>query len=231
MLFRSMVNPPVLPQLVWMQNVLGVQYVADDSGAAMVAGVPTDDLGDGLAFAITGGDGAGNNGAPDVIQAAGNGTVWATYPDAGGAATRSFLGDGRTAFSAFTFEGIATAVERETVLAAIMEWLASSGPSAVGDLPSAGLVGALRAAPNPFNPQTSIFFEIGGNREVPAVVDVYDLRGRAVRRLFAGPLAPGPQSLAWNGRDDDGRGLPSGVYFARVLAQDEVATVKMTLSK
>ena len=227
----GMATPPVLTQLIWMQNFLGAQYVADDAGAITVAGVPGDELGDGLAFAITGGDGAGNNDAPDVIQAAGTGALWATYPGDSGAATRKVMGGGRTVFTGFTFEGVSTAADRQLLLAEIMQWLAISGPSAVGDVPSTQLVSNLRAAPNPFNPQTSIFFEIGGSREVPGVVDVYDLRGRAVRRLFAGPLAPGPQSLAWNGRDDDGRGLPSGVYLALVRAGEATSTVKMTLSK
>ena len=227
----GMATPPVLAQLIWMQNVLGAQYVADDAGAITVAGVPGDELGDGLAFAITGGDGAGNNDAPDLIQASGTGAVWATYPGDSGAATRKIMGSGRTVFTGFTFEGVSTAGDRQILLAEIMQWLATSGPSAVGDIPSTQLVRNLQAAPNPFNPRTSIFFEIGGSREVPGVVDVYDLRGRAVRRLFAGPLAPGPQSLTWNGRDDDGRGLPSGVYLALVRAGEATSTVKMTLSK
>jgi hypothetical protein len=62
-------------------------------------------------------------------------------------------------------------------------------------------------------------------------VVVFDIRGRAVRRLFDGPLLPGPQQVIWNGRDDRGRNLGSGVYLARVLVGSEMRAVKMTLAK
>jgi hypothetical protein len=227
----DLANPPTLPLISWMQAALGIRYVADDAGATAATGVAADPLGDGLVLALTGGDGAGNNLDPDVVAAENGAVVWAEYGPGEAAGVRYSYQDGRVVFTGFAFEGVATATQRQDLLAAIMEWLGSSGPSAVGDAPPALLLGAPRAAPNPFNPQTSILFEIGGRRDVDAAVVIHDLRGRAVRRLFRGPLAPGPQRLLWNGRDDAGRGLPSGLYLARVRAGDQTATVKLTLTK
>ena len=44
-------------------------------------------------------------------------------------------------------------------------------------------------------------------------LDVLDLSGRRVRRVFEGSLAPGPHSVVWDGLDDAGRPLPPGVYL------------------
>ena len=102
---------------------------------------------------------------------------------------------------------------------------------AVGDELQPLLARRAAAWPNPFNPQTSIRFEVGGDRAVNSEVTVYDLSGRAVRHLFAGTVNPGPQSVNWNGRDDQGRHLATGVYLARVQVNEEQQIVKMTLAK
>ncbi len=90
-------------------------------------------------------------------------------------------------------------------------------------------------APNPFNPATTIYFELPQNAEV--VIEIFDLSGRQLRTLFASTLAPGLHRLQWDGRDANGRSLDSGVYFcrmrARTLGKNEmhVATRKLTLAK
>lgn len=229
-LARGLSDPPLIPQVAWMQVLLGAQYLSENPGAATVAGLTGDALGDGLSFAITGGDGAGNNGAPDVLNATGGGVAWAEYPGGDVAATRRILDQGRSVLTGFAFEGVASSTERTDLLAAVMEWLASSTPSAAGD-PPAALLTLPVATPNPFNPRTVISFDLGGTRALDTIVDVHDLRGRRVRRLQAGPLSPGRQTLVWDGTDDRGRSLPSGVYLARVRAGERAATVKMTLAR
>ena len=62
-------------------------------------------------------------------------------------------------------------------------------------------------------------------------VVIYDLRGREIRNLFRGVLEPGPQTMVWNGRDNGGRSLASGIYLARVIVANEARTVKMTLAR
>lgn len=78
-----------------------------------------------------------------------------------------------------------------------------------------GVRAALRQnAPNPFNPSTTITFSLaeGGAAELR----VFDVRGRNLRVLAAGDLPAGEHSVTWDGRDDDGRPVPSGIYFYKL---------------
>ena len=79
----------------------------------------------------------------------------------------------------------------------------------------------LAAYPNPFNPATTIRWRL----PEPGLlsVDVYDLRGRRVRALFDGRTATATGALTWDGRDDAGRALASGVYLLRLKGEDGLA--------
>lgn len=96
-----------------------------------------------------------------------------------------------------------------------------------GGLPRLGL--GLRAAPNPFNPVTRVELSLPAAGAVD--VAVYDLAGRRLRTLCQGQRPAGRQSLTWDGRDDGGRGLPSGVYLVRALGAGIVEFAKVTLAK
>ena len=81
------------------------------------------------------------------------------------------------------------------------------------------------AWPNPFRERVSIGFELPNPTQVD--VAIYDARGRRVRGLRRGEGAAGWNTLSWEGRDDRGRVVPSGVYFYRVVAGDEVVGGKI----
>ncbi|MBD3220421.1 T9SS type A sorting domain-containing protein, partial [bacterium] len=70
----------------------------------------------------------------------------------------------------------------------------------------------LQAYPNPFNPQTTL--RLVNPRTGSVEVAVYDLQGRLVRTLVAGDLPAGEHTVAWDGTDQGGRRLGSGVYVA-----------------
>ncbi len=77
------------------------------------------------------------------------------------------------------------------------------------------LVSELSNYPNPFNPQTTIQFELGATAQVS--LRVYDLAGRLVRTLESGrELTAGTHRLNWNGTNDRGQTVASGVYLVRV---------------
>jgi hypothetical protein len=84
---------------------------------------------------------------------------------------------------------------------------------------------ALRAYPNPFSRTATIEFELP--RAMEAEVTVYDAAGRTVRALRAGQQTSGTHRFEWDGRDDAGRGVASGVYFVRV--RSDVGTVSRKL--
>ncbi len=79
--------------------------------------------------------------------------------------------------------------------------------------------------PNPFASATSIRFRLAESRSVRVVV--CDAAGRRVARLADGVRGPGLHEIAWNGTDDRGRPLPSGVYFARLDAGPESGSRKL----
>lgn len=83
--------------------------------------------------------------------------------------------------------------------------------------------------PNPFNPSTTIHYEIGGTNAV--TLRVYDVSGRLVRTLVDAQRSPGAYDARWDGRDDRGRGVASGVYFYRLHAGDFSQTRRMVLLK
>lgn len=86
----------------------------------------------------------------------------------------------------------------------------------------------VQARPNPFNPAIAFSFE---NRDPGNLrLDFYDLGGRHVRSLDLGHLEPGRHEARWNGRDDQGRDVGSGVYFVRLAGPTESsAPRKITL--
>ena len=84
--------------------------------------------------------------------------------------------------------------------------------------------------PNPFNPETNIRFDL--SESVSATLTVYDLTGQTVRTLVAGEfLAAGSYSQRWDGRNEAGAAVGSGIYFYRLQADSFTAVKKMTLLK
>jgi len=83
--------------------------------------------------------------------------------------------------------------------------------------------------PNPFNPSTRIAFSV--DRIGDYDLSVFDVQGRALRTVASGRLDPGPHEVVWDGRDDGGRALPSGTYFARLSGAGGVAVHKLVLAK
>jgi hypothetical protein len=84
--------------------------------------------------------------------------------------------------------------------------------------------------PNPFNPSTTIVYQV---RERSVVhLDVFDVAGRKVRTLVRATRPPGvAHRSVWDGTNDDGRRVASGVYFYRLVAGDFSRTRKMVVLK
>ncbi len=86
--------------------------------------------------------------------------------------------------------------------------------------------------PNPFNPSTTLAFELRGADARRVRLDVFDARGRRVRTLLDAPADPGVHRVTWDGRDDTGSGVAGGVYLARLAVDGQGAGVqKLTLLK
>ncbi len=83
--------------------------------------------------------------------------------------------------------------------------------------------------PNPFNPETTIQFGLPQAEQVS--LKIYDINGKLVRDLFTGMKDAGTHTLLWNGRDNAGQKVSSGVYFYYFKADEFSQTNKMILMK
>ncbi len=81
--------------------------------------------------------------------------------------------------------------------------------------------------PNPFNPTTRINLNLSSPEYV--TMTVYDMLGRKINTLIDGELPSGSISVDWNGRDNSGNELASGIYFYQVVCNDRSETRKMLL--
>jgi hypothetical protein len=83
--------------------------------------------------------------------------------------------------------------------------------------------------PNPFNPKTKIWYNLP--KPGPATVAIYNLRGQVVRTLVDERQEAGQHQVLWNGTDDNGRTVSSGVYLYRLDAGGKHKTEKFLLLK
>ena len=83
--------------------------------------------------------------------------------------------------------------------------------------------------PNPFNSITIINYKLPATKNV--TLAIYDVRGRFVRSLIQAMQLPGNYSVLWDGKDQNGTRLPSGIYFYRLKAGKTIKTKKLLLLK
>ncbi|MCD4796055.1 MAG: T9SS type A sorting domain-containing protein, partial [Candidatus Cloacimonetes bacterium] len=87
--------------------------------------------------------------------------------------------------------------------------------------------------PNPFNPETTISFSTAEDTENTELI-IYNIKGQKVKQLIsnsANQLSSGQHSVVWNGRDDNGELVSSGVYFYKLKTDNKELTRKMLLVK
>jgi hypothetical protein len=86
--------------------------------------------------------------------------------------------------------------------------------------------------PNPFNPVTSIHYSVGNQSQAPHTsLKIYNILGQKVRTLVDGFEKAGNFEVIWDGKDDYGNDLSSGIYFYTLVAGDYRSTRKMTFLK
>lgn len=210
----------------WLQVVLGTAHAGAAAGAVEVASLPGAPFGRYFTGTLNGAGGAGNSTSPDALQAVGAGTLAHTYRNGQWAAVSSTWGAGRSLFCGYALESLATP-ERAILLEGFLDWALGRPSGVPGGLPSAAA--PVSAAPNPFNPSTTLRFAVPAAGSVRA--EICDLRGRVVRTLADRMMAAGPAQVAWDGRDDRGAALPSGVYLARVTIGEVTGATKLVLAK
>ncbi|MHB2150960.1 FlgD immunoglobulin-like domain containing protein [Calditrichota bacterium LG25] len=133
----------------------------------------------------------------------------------------------------FTAADTAANWVRAEHITALSNWILTADTTLVG-IASSGDARPLTfqlysAYPNPFNPATTIRFDVP--RAAVVEVAVYNMLGQRVRTLVNERLAPGEYRIQWDGRNQQGGVLPSGVYFVRMKAERFTAVRKVMLIK
>lgn len=85
------------------------------------------------------------------------------------------------------------------------------------------------AYPNPFNPSTTIRYELSNSSRI--TLKVYNIIGETIKTLVDDFQSPGEKSVVWDGTNDQGKSVGSGVYLYQLQAGNEIKTKKMTLLK
>ena len=109
-------------------------------------------------------------------------------------------------------------------------WRLPQRPTSVEDEPRPGSSGQSRlfdSYPNPFNARTTIGFEL--DRRQPVSLRVHNLTGQRVTTLAEGVYSEGVFAVSWDGRDDRGREVASGVYLARLRLDERALSHLLTL--
>jgi len=83
--------------------------------------------------------------------------------------------------------------------------------------------------PNPFNPETTIRYSLSNNG--PVKIQIYNIKGQLIRNLVNENKKAGNYTVIWNGKDEQGKSVSSGIYFYRMQSSKYSATQKMMLMK
>ena len=83
--------------------------------------------------------------------------------------------------------------------------------------------------PNPFNPTTNINYSLKENSKVS--LSIYNIKGQKVKQLVSEQLSAGQHSVVWNGKDNNGKSVSSGIYFYKLRTDNFEKTRKMILIK
>ncbi|MBI9032630.1 T9SS type A sorting domain-containing protein [bacterium] len=91
------------------------------------------------------------------------------------------------------------------------------------------VTGLVSIYPNPFNPTTTIRYSLEVNS--PVTIDIYNIKGQLVKTFDLGIQAQGFHQVVWQGDNNTGNDLPSGIYFSKMKTQDKVDIKKVMLLK
>jgi len=202
-------------------------WVCDNSGFLMT-GVAGDPVSDGMALFVLGGPILPSC-SDAIVPAAPADSIFSTAVGIKGIKVNE--SGHKLVFLSFPFENAPVSDphpnNQKTLVARILGWFGSETGIETGGIDRLAM---RQNAPNPFNPTTRIAFTVPEDAS-RVTLTVYNVSGRVVRRLVDEPLSAGPHSVVWNGRDDLGKSLASGIYFARLAAGGESLFKKMTLLK
>jgi hypothetical protein len=107
--------------------------------------------------------------------------------------------------------------------------LCQLAPTAVEDGMAGISPSQIAATPNPGTNEVVLRYELLSPQT--ASLEIFNVSGAVIRRLVAGSQQAGHHTVLWDGRDDAGRDVPSGVYVARIVRRDGIAKGRFVLTR
>ena len=83
--------------------------------------------------------------------------------------------------------------------------------------------------PNPFNSTTTITYSMPQQKNV--ILEVFNVKGEKIATLINSRVSTGSYTVTWNGKDNFGRSVPSGIYLCRIQVGSYQHTIRMLLLK
>jgi subtilisin family serine protease len=218
--------------LSFFANYLHASYIQNSSNDYSLQGLMGDPIGADEIFIISGSGGANNQNSPDVVTAVSPAQPAILYETANhtNQAALYYSGIYRLVYFAFGWEGINDQgpAKRVAVMQRVLTWLDQvTGIEDEGDLPISYRITMYPNYPNPFNPQTTIRFELPVTEDVK--ISVYNNLGQVVRNLLSKKLTPGEYRVQWDGKNNFGEACSSGIYYLQLRASESILTQKMVL--
>ena len=209
-------------------DYLHIDSWVNDNGGFVMTGVGGDAISDGMSLTLPGGPFAPTN--SDGMTISSPAEVMFTAPP-GNKGLSVAEDDHKVVFMGFPFEDVKTTTanpdNQKTLIARILNWFELPSGVEGGEIHRLALG---QNSPNPFNPVTTVAFTVPEGAG-SVTLTVHNLNGQVVRTLVDEELSAGPALAVWDGTDDSGRDLASGIYFARLATDEENAFRKMTLLK
>jgi N-acetylmuramoyl-L-alanine amidase len=213
-------------------NYLKADYVGDDSGYYTVTGI-TGTIFEGLAFSY---GQTYEEDYPDYINASGGGVLCLDYTASRHAGVQyqgsfgSGSAEGKVVNIGFPWETIGSEGARDQIMSRVMNFFGYQTDVAQELVDGRSLPGEFRLFqnyPNPFNPSTDISYRIPETAQVS--VSIFNIRGQRVRTLLHERQEAGLYAIAWDGLDNSGNSVASGIYFCHLQAGSRHATMKMSM--
>ncbi len=213
----------------FIEDYLHISSWTNDTSGFIMTGVATDMIADGMSLALLGGpipyaESDSFETTSDVIFTAGSGNKALKVSENGH----------KIVFLAFPFEDVKVGDpdpnNQMTLVSKIMQWFDFDETGVTEPETDFTKLALRQNTPNPFNPVTNIQFSVPANAGAVELT-VYNVNGQIVRTLVDGEIEAGPHSVVWNGRDEGGRSVATGIYFARLVTAEETDIIKMALLK
>lgn len=223
----------VYPPNVFAVNYLGIFSRTLNVKGYTAIGVPGDPITSGMSIPLTFSSEIFNK-VDNIAPTATAHTIFRNENGCSNALANQLAGGGRVVFNTIVQAAFSTSSadpnNNETVIERTIVWLTGQDVTSTPEGPV--VVSRLTVAPNPFAGSTDLKFSLSPGASAGAVrLTMVDVTGRRVRTLLDGRMTPGTQLLRWNGADDLGRALPSGIYFTRLQTVEGTKTQKVILTR